>query len=116
MKKENFVKNRKFLNFVYHALASKLEESISNSEFCNDIDADELIANFWGDFFEQIMNLDRHEVLRTTYKRLSDILKEDLDISDPEFANILYNAELAQVCGYEELEISEIYQLQKASQ
>lgn len=113
MEQKKFVKNNNFLNFLYHAVASKLDESILESECCNDIDVFELTASVWGDFFEQVLGVDRQDVLKVAYKKLSAILKEGLDISDPEFANFLYQLELSNVCGSDNLELDEIYELKK---
>jgi len=110
MKNKNFKRNKEFFNFIYHTLTEKLEFSIQESEYLDETkEMDERVPEFWGDFFEQVLGRKRSEVLTSTYERLSSFLRAGLDISDPMFANILYHAELANLCGSEKLEFDEIY-------
>jgi len=64
---------------------------------------------FWGDFFEQVLGVDRNDVLTEMEARLSKFFNIDYDIKDPFVANVLYHAKLKDLCGHDELEFSEIY-------
>jgi len=103
-----------FFNFLYHAALEKLNESEFDPEYT---DSRQIInvkhPDFWGDFFEQVLGLDRDQVLKETWADLSQFFAADCDASDPVITNILYHAKLTDLFGHEELEFSEIYPLPK---
>jgi hypothetical protein len=110
MKKQKFEINENFFNFMYHALNEKLNSSLKKSDYQeSEKSLDERVLVFWGDFFEQVLGLDRDEVLNKSYKYLAPFLSDKFDQSDPMCASILYHAELAGICGASEKDFDEIY-------
>ena len=113
MKKKNFEFNEKFFNFMYQTLSEKLASSTEALTILDDqMFFDERVLDFWGDFFEQVLGTDRNEVLEKTYQRLSRVLSPEMKLTDPLVKSILYQAEIANLCGDEvfELEFDDIYQ------
>ena len=110
MKTKHFKRNKKFLNFMYHALNEKLNSSLKRSDYQEtEKSLDERVLSFWGDFFEQVLGRDRNEVLKNSYKHLAPILSDRFDQTDPMCASILYHAELAGICGASEKDFDQIY-------
>lgn len=114
MKKKEFELNEKFFNFMYQTLSEKLASSTEELTILDDqMLFDERVLDFWGDFFEQVLGVDRKEVLEKTYQRLSPVLTSKMNLTDPLVRNILYHAEIANLCGHEEsrfpLEFDDIY-------
>ena len=97
---------------MYHALMEKLSDSTEELTTVNDkLVLDLRVLDFWGDFFEQVVGVDRNEILEKTYKRLSRVITPQMKLSDPVVRNILFHAELSSLCGGgQELEFDEIYQ------
>lgn len=113
MNKKNFEFNEKFFNFMYQTLSEKLASSTEALTIRDDqMFFDERVLDFWGDFFEQVLGVDRNEVLEKTYERLSRVLSPEMKLTDPLVKSILYQAEIANLCGDEvfELEFDDIYQ------
>ena len=112
MEKKKFVRNEKFFNFMYHALMDKLINSTEELTYVDDkLVLDKRVLDFWGDFFEQVVGVDRNEVLEKTYKRLSRVITPQMKLSDPIVRNILFHAELCSLCGGgQEIEFDSIYQ------
>ncbi len=112
MKKDKFDFKPEFFSFMYHALLEKLLASTEELTIVNDEPVlDERVLDFWGDFFEQVVGVDRNEVLEKTYQRLSRVITPEMKLSDPVVRNILFHAELCSLCGGgQELEFDEIYQ------
>jgi hypothetical protein len=113
MKKKNFEFDKKFFNFMYQTLSEKLASSTEVLTILNDqMFFDERVLDFWGDFFEQVLGVDRNEVLEKTYQRLSRVLSPEMKLTDPLVKSLLYQAEIANLCGDEvlELEFDDIYE------
>jgi len=113
MNKKNFEFNEKFFNFMYQTLSEKLASSTEALTILNDqMFFDERVLDFWGDFFEQVLGVDRNEVLEKTYQRLSRVLSPEMKLTDPLVKSLLYQAEIANLCGDEvlELEFDDIYE------
>jgi hypothetical protein len=110
MKKQNFEINEKFLNFMYHAFIEKLNAETEDSEYLDEAGlADKRAPIALGDFFEQILGLNRNDVLSQSYERLGQFFRPNSNPSDPAIANILFHAELSRICGHEELDFDDIY-------
>ena len=112
MNKKKFEFNEKFFNFMYQTLSEKLASSTEALTILDDqMFFDERVLDFWGDFFEQVLGVDRNEVLEKTYQRLSRVLSPEMKLTDPLVKSILYQAEIANLCGDEvlELEFDDIY-------
>ena len=113
MNKKKFEFNEKFFNFMYQTLSEKLASSTEALTILDDqMFFDERVLDFWGDFFEQVLGVDRNEVLEKTYQRLSRVLSPEMKLTDPLVKSILYQAEIANLCGDEvlELEFDDIYE------
>lgn len=110
MTTKSFPMKKEFFNYLYNAVNDKLHESIENSALTPHSESgDERVSEFWGDFFEQVFQIDRKALLEKSYGRLSNLIKPGYDINEPSLNQILYYAELANICGTEELDFDEIY-------
>lgn len=110
MKHKNFELNKKFANFLYHALAEKLYVDSDSSEYLDqDGSFDRRATLVLGDFFEQILGIDRNNALRQSYERIGKFFGAEQNLSDPAISHILYSAEILKILGEEELEFDEIY-------
>lgn len=101
-----------FFSFIYHALMEKLLASTQELAIVNDeLILDERVLDFWGDFFEQVVGIDRNKVLEKTYQRLSRVMTPEMKLSDPVVRNILFHAELCNLSGGgQELGFDDIYE------
>lgn len=110
MKQKNFEFNEKFFNFMYQALTEKLNAEVEDSEYLDEPGlVDKRVPIVLGDFFEQVFGIDRNDVLAQSYDRIGQFFRPNLKPTDPSVAQILYHAELLQICGHEELDFDEIY-------
>ena len=110
MNKRNFEFNEKFFNFMYYALLEKLYKSTEQSEyFDHNKVIDERVPIVLGDFFEQVLGIEREEALKRSEKRMGRYLNPEYDLSDPVIADMLYNFELLKICGSDEIEFDELY-------
>lgn len=116
MKKTKFDSKPEFFNFMYHALLEKLLASTEELTIVNDEPIlDERVLDFWGDFFEQVVGVDRNEVLEKTYQRLYRVMTPQMKLSDPVVRNILFHAALCSLSGGgQELGFDDIYELASA--
>ena len=113
MKNKQFKFNQELFNFVINAVKEKLNTSIKQSEFENKKEFDARLAAFWGDFFEQVLGVDRDEVIKKNYTKIFEFLKKGVKLSDPTFVKCLYLMELLDVSGEVDLSFDEIYKPKK---
>ena len=100
---------KEFFNFMLHALVLKLETTLEESSYTDDKSKAERAATLWGDFLEQVFQVDRSELLEDTYLRLYPFLKKGIKKSDPSLVKNLYYIEISDLCGIEDLGFDEIY-------
>jgi len=98
---------------MLHALVLKLETSIEESSYTADKSKAECAAALWGDFLEQVFQVDRSELLEDTYLRMYPFLKKGVKKSDPSLVKTLYYIEICDLCGFEDLGFDKIYSTDK---